>query len=722
MMTQQSEASSVDVDIVGMTCTTCAQRIERKLNKLPGVEASVNYATESAHITFTDPVAVQDLLNTIEAAGYQPIPPTEPATEAEEAGEREVHDLRRRFVISATLAVPVAVISMVTALQFPGWQWVVAALTTPVVFWGGWPFHRAAWLNARHGTATMDTLISIGTLVAYVWSVWALIWGGAGAIGVTHSTPNVPSLYFEVAAVVPVFILLGRWFEAKAKRSSSSALRALIALSVNEATVIIDGRERLVPAEQLQVGDRFVVRPGERVATDGFVVDGQSAIDMSLVTGESIPVDVAPGDAVVGSTINEDGRLIVEATRVGSDTTVAQISRLVMDAQSGKAPVQRLADRVAAIFVPIVLVIAVVTFAAWLLVSREPQAAFTAAVAVLVIACPCALGLATPTALLVGTGRGARLGIIIRGPQVLEDTRRIDTIVFDKTGTLTTGELAISRVTAVDGDTNELLRMAAAAEQGSEHPVARAIVAAVDDVPSMHGFVNHRGQGVRAVVGNTEVLVGKPHWIAEELKVDLPTVGGIAVAWAGAYRGSIEVTDGLRPSSAHAIELLKGMGLTPVLLTGDTRDRAAEVATDVGIRDVHADVVPAEKAAVIVDLQHQGRVVAMVGDGVNDAAALASSDLGIAMGTGTDVAIEASDLTIMRPDVLAVVDAIRLSRRTLGTIKGNLFWAFAYNVAMIPIAAAGLLNPMWAAGAMAASSVFVVLNSLRLKRFRSVAA
>jgi len=654
--------------------------------------------------------------------------------------------LRRRFWIALVLALPVAALSMVPVLQFPGWQWVTLALTTPIVAWASWPFHRAAAVNARHGVATMDTLVSVGILAAYGWSLWALAFGGAGALDYTmshglfatnHGGP--PDLYFEVAAAVPVFLLAGRWFEARAKKRSSAALRALVDLAVPEVTLLREGREVRVATSEIEVGDRFVVRPGERIATDGVVIAGSSAIDAAMLTGESVPVDVVIGDEVTGATINVDGVLTVEATRVGGDTRLAHITRLVTQAQAGKAPIQRLADRISAVFVPIVFVIAAVTLAVWLLVSGNVEGAFTAAVAVLIIACPCALGLATPTALLVGSGRGAQMGILIRGPETLEDTRRVDTIVLDKTGTVTTGRMS---VVDVFGDTDgDVLRRAAAVEAGSEHPVARAIVTHVTESTDMTlaspaEFVNERGRGARAVVDGDVVAVGRPEWVAQivdatsgasaELMawIDERRARGwtvVAAGWAGAVRGAIAVADAPRDTSAAAIAGFRSLGLQPILLTGDNALAAQAVANDVGIDEVIAEVMPENKVAVVTELQSRGRVVAMVGDGVNDAAALAQADLGIAMGGGAAAATEASDLTLVREDLLAGVDAIRLSRRTLRTIQGNLFWAFAYNVAMIPLAAVGLLNPLLAGAAMAFSSVFVVANSLRLRRFRSIA-
>ncbi len=726
--------SSVELAVSGMTCATCASRIERKLNKMPGVTATVNYATESAHVDYDPGIQVSDLLRTIEQTGYSASPVADAAVDS-----REVDSLRRRFWVSFALALPVVLLAMIPPLQFTGWQWVSLALATVVVGWGAWPFHRAAALNARHGAATMDTLVSLGVLAAYFWSLWALVFGGAGALGYTmtdgmamQSHGGTPDIYFEVAAAVPVFLLAGRWFEARAKRNSTQALRALANLAAPDAAVVVDGVETRVPIAQLRVGDLFVVRPGERIATDGVVESGDSAVDTSLLTGEAVPVEVGEGDAVTGATVNVDGTLTVRATRVGADTHLAHITRLVSEAQSGKAPVQRLADRVAAVFVPIVLVIAVVTLAAWILITGDVEWAFTAAVAVLIIACPCALGLATPTALLVGTGRGAQLGILIRGPEILEDTRRVDTIVLDKTGTVTTGRMTLLEVIAADGEDPVVVGfMAASVESPSEHPIARAIASGIDVTPAVD-FRNERGLGVRGIVEGVEVAAGRPRWVADAVgatavpaglqeRIDAAEETGatvVAVGWAGAVRGALVVSDTVRTTSRRAIELLRDLGLEPVLVTGDNPRTARAVGDEVGLSRVHAGVLPAEKVGIVQDLQSQGRVVAVVGDGVNDAAALAQADLGIAMGTGTDAAIEASDLTLVRPDLLTAVDAIRLSRRTLRTIKGNLFWAFAYNVAMIPLAAFGLLNPMLAGAAMALSSVFVVGNSLLLRRFR----
>ena len=727
-------SSSVELAISGMTCSTCASRIERKLNRVPGVHASVNYATESAHIDLDSDVPVAELVRVVEQTGYAAAPVSD-----SRGGDGDVDALRRRFLISLVLALPVVAVSMVPALQFPGWQWVALVLTTVIVGWGAWPFHRAAALNARHAAATMDTLVSMGVLAAYLWSLWAIVFGGAGEIGYTmshgfggHSESTVPDIYLEVAAAVPVFLLAGRWFEARAKRRSTAALRALAALAAPDAALIVDGVETRVPLSEVHVGDRFIVRPGERIATDGVVEDGVSAVDTSLLTGEALPVDVGVGDPVVGSTINVDGVLTVRATRVGADTQLARISRLVMEAQAGKAPVQRLADRISSVFVPVVILISLVTLAAWWLFTGDVEAAFTAAVAVLIIACPCALGLATPTAILVGTGRGAQMGILIRGPEVLEDTRRASVIVLDKTGTVTTGRMALRDVLVTDGEDPVVLgSLAAAVERNSEHPVARAIADGLD-IEAATDFANHRGLGVTGRVGGIAVAVGRPSWVAE--MVGAPEVPAaltaamasaeaegatvVAVGWEAAVRGALVVADAVRPTSARAIALLRELGLQPVLLTGDNAQSARAVARAVGIDDVRAEVLPEDKVAVVRELQATGASVAMTGDGVNDAAALAQADLGIAMGAGTDAAIEASDITLVRSDLLAAVDAIRLSRRTLRTIKGNLFWAFAYTVAMIPLAAVGLLSPLFAGAAMAFSSVFVVANSLLLRRFR----
>ncbi|MGY1750228.1 heavy metal translocating P-type ATPase [Modestobacter sp. SYSU DS0511] len=730
----------VRLDITGMTCASCANRIERKLNKLDGVQASVNYATEAATVRY-DPARVDTdrLLETVSAAGYSaalPAPPvaeeTEPAADAAATPEDA---LRQRLLVSAALALPVLLLSMIPALQFDNWQWLALTLASPVAVWGAWPFHRAAVVNARHGASTMDTLVSLGISAAYLWSVWALFLGDAGMPGMRMEFTLLPEqgsgtheLYLEVAAAVTVFLLAGRYAEARAKRRSGAALHALLELGAKDAAVLRDGREIRVPAAQLAVGDQFVVRPGEKIATDGVVVGGSSAVDLSMLTGESVPVEVAEGDRVTGATVNVGGRLVVEATRVGAETTLAQLGRLVTEAQSGKAAVQRLADRVSAVFVPVVLVIALGTLAAWLLVTGDATAAFTAAVAVLVIACPCALGLATPTALLVGTGRGAQLGVVIKGPEVLESTRVVDTVVLDKTGTVTTAAMSVVQV-AGHPDT---LRLAAAVEAGSEHPIARAVVAAAEaPLPPVTGFANRPGQGVTGTVEGHEVVVGAtgtplPAELADV--VDAAAAAGrtaVPVAWDGQVQGVVVVADTVKPSSAAAIAELRALGLAPVMVTGDNEGAAAAVARAVGLDpergEVVAGVLPAGKVDVVRDLQARGRVVAMVGDGVNDAPALAQADLGLAMGSGTDVAIEASDLTLVRADLTAAVDAIRLSRRTLAVIKGNLFWAFAYNVALVPLAALGFLNPLLAGLAMAASSVLVVTNSLRLRRFRSTA-
>jgi Cu+-exporting ATPase len=715
-MTETAELTEVDLSIGGMTCASCAARVEKKLNRMDGVSATVNFATETAHVRYSSSVALHDLVRTVEATGYT----AAPATSTVEEDERS---LRLRLIVSAVLAGPVLVLGMSPAMAFPGLPWLLFALASPVIIWGAWPFHRAAAVNLRHRAATMDTLISLGAIVSYAWSVWGLF--SRTYLGFTGT-----QLYFEVGTALTTFLLAGRYFEARAKRRAGSALRALLELGAKDVAVLRDGVQTRVPIAALRVGDVFVVRPGEKVATDGVVLEGTSAVDASLLTGESVPVEVGVGDPVVGATINAGGRLMVRATRVGADTQLAAMGRLVTQAQSGKAPVQRLADRISSVFVPAVLIIAVLTLAGWLAVGQSANAALTAAVAVLIVACPCALGLATPTALLVGTGRGAQLGILVRGPEVLEATRRVDTVVLDKTGTVTTGSMSLTSVTPADGVSRvDLLRYAAAVEHAAEHPIARAVAAAgPDPLPPVTDFAALPGLGARGTVDGRQVLVGRASLLAEHgVTVPVPVLDSgnatvVAVAWDGRFTGALTVADTVKPTSAAAITRLRALGLRPVLLTGDSAQVAAAVAAEVGISgtsdEVIAEVLPADKVSVVRRLQSQGRVVAMVGDGVNDAAALAAADLGIAMGTGTDVAIEASDLTLMRADLTAAADAIALSRATLGTIKGNLFWAFAYNVAAIPLAAAGLVTPVLAAAAMALSSVFVVSNSLRLFRFR----
>ena len=743
MNARADHATEVDLDIGGMTCASCAARVEKKLNKLPGVVATVNYATERAHVTLPEGVTIADAIATVEATGYtasESIKRTEHTEAAIE--DSEVSRLRSRVTVSAVLTVPVVLMAMIPPLQFDYWQWLSLTLAAPVVVWGALPFHRATWINLRHGAATMDTLVSMGVGAAFLWSLYALFLGGAGEPGMRMQFHLLPThgggtseIYLEVAAAVTTFLLLGRYFEARAKQRSSQALTELMSLGAKDVTVIRHGHEERIPIEQLAVGDEFVARPGEKVATDGVVIDGHSAVNMSLLTGEPIPVEVGPGDDVVGAGINTSGRLIVRATRVGSDTHLARIAALVEEAQTQKAPVQRLADRISAVFVPIVIVIALATVLGWIAAGAGITFAFTAAVAVLIIACPCALGLATPTALLVGTGRGAQMGIVIRGPQILEATRRIEAIALDKTGTLTEGRMTVVDVLAAQQvDQAYALNVVAAVEAASEHPIGQAIAAAVDSPDRVESFSSTQGRGVQGVVGGRAIVAGRPTWLTDDWSIAIPLEASrwihehqalgqtvIAAASNGSFLCAIAVADAIKPTSRQAIEDLKALGLDPVLVTGDNERAAKAVAGQLGIQTIRADVLPADKIAIVKELQAGGQRVAMVGDGVNDAAALAQADLGMAMGSGTDVAIEASDITLMRSDPLSIVDAIRLSRRTLATIKGNLFWAFAYNVAAIPLAVAGLLNPMIAGAAMAFSSVFVVTNSLRLRRFTSSA-
>ncbi|MFB8049192.1 heavy metal translocating P-type ATPase [Streptomyces rubiginosohelvolus] len=751
----EAGTTAVELAIGGMTCASCAARIEKKLNRMDGVEATVNYATEKAKVTYAGAdVSVDDLIATVEATGYTARPPAPPAaetaapppgsgdTEQSAAEDDGLTTLRQRLITAVLLAVPVIAMAMIPALQFDYWQWLSLTLAAPVVTYAAWPFHRAAWTNAKHGAATMDTLISVGTSAAFLWSVWALFFGTAGMVGMTHPfeftiarSDGAGNIYLEAAAGVTAFILAGRYFEARSKRKAGAALKALMELGAKEVTVLRDGVETTIPTSALQVGDRFLVRPGEKIATDGTVVEGSSAVDASMLTGESVPVEVTAGDTVTGATLNAGGRLVVEATRVGNDTQLARMAKLVEDAQNGKASAQRLADRISAVFVPIVIALALATLGYWLGNGAGLTAAFTAAVAVLIIACPCALGLATPTALMVGTGRGAQLGILIKGPEVLETTRRVDTIVLDKTGTVTTGRMTLQTTHPAEStDEAEVLGLAGALENASEHPIAQAVASAATDatgpLPTPEDFANVPGLGVQGIVEGHAVLVGREQLLAEwEIRLPAPLAEAkkaaeaagrtaIAVAWDGEARAVLEVADAVKDTSAEAVRRLRALGLTPILLTGDNRAVAESVAAEVGIDEVYAEVMPQDKVDVVKRLQAEGRSVAMVGDGVNDAAALAQADLGLAMGTGTDAAIEAGDLTLVRGDLNAAADAIRLSRRTLSTIRTNLFWAFAYNVAALPLAAAGLLNPMIAGAAMAFSSVFVVGNSLRLRTFK----
>jgi P-type Cu+ transporter len=738
---------SVELPITGMTCASCANRVERKLNKLAGVTATVNYATEKARVRF-DPgtVAAEQLVGAVEAAGYAATLPSLQPTAADEQGDGEedaIVALRRRVLLAALLSVPALALAMVPALQFDNFQWLSLNLVTPVVLWAAWPLHQAAWANLRHGAATMDTLVSVGTLAAWLWSLYALFIGDAGMNDMRMAFQVIPEagagadqIYLETAGIVTTFVLAGRYFEAKAKRRAGSAMKALLELGAKDVAIVdADGAERRIPVEQLAIGDRFVVRPGEKVATDGIVENGTSAIDMSMLTGESVPVEVSAGSEVAGATVNAGGRLVIRATKVGADTALAQIARLVEDAQTGKAPVQRLADRISGVFVPVVIALSVATLAFWLGTGESATFAFTAAVAVLIIACPCALGLATPTALMVGTGRGAQLGLLIKGPEVLESSRAVDTVVLDKTGTVTTGTMSLVELTVADGvERDRALRLVGALENASEHPIAQAIAkaaAATGPLAGVEGFTNREGLGVEGVVEGHALIVGRPALLAEwamHLPAELDAARraaeargqtAIAAGWDGRATAVFVVADTVKDTSAEAVASLKALGLRPVLLTGDNETTARAVAAEVGIDEVIAEVLPSDKAEVVRRLQAEGRVVAMVGDGVNDAPALAQADLGLSIGTGTDVAIEASDLTLVSGDLRGAADAIRLSRATLRTIKQNLAWAFSYNVAAIPLAAIGVLNPVIASLAMVFSSISVVSNALRLRRFKA---
>ncbi len=731
-------STPIVLSLGGMTCASCALRVEKKLNKLPGVTATVNFATENAMVNLPENISITDAIAAVESAGYTAKEVTHDHRDEVEPKDSAEVALRNRLIISTILTIPVVLMAMIPLLQFDYWQWLSLTLASPVVVWGALPFHRAAWINLRHGNATMDTLISMGVSAAYVWSLYSLFVGGAGETGMQMGFTLLPNhngtseIYLEVASAVTVFILLGRYFEVRAKSQSSAALTALLNLGAKSVSVITGGHEKQIPIEMLQVGDHFVVRPGERIATDGKVVEGSSALDESMITGESIPVEVGVGDTVIGATVNESGRLVIEATAIGAETALARITNLVENAQAGKAPIQRLADRVSAIFVPIVILLAVATLVGWLIAGAESSFAFTAAVAVLIIACPCALGLATPTALLVGTGRGAQLGVLIRGPQILESTKRVNTIALDKTGTITTGKMSVQEIQLVSTvNENEFLVVAGSLENSSEHPIAKAIsiyakerVALVTPVD----FTSTQGRGVQGLVDSKASVIGNPDWLANEwsLTSDTNWVSThqdqghtvIAVAWDGEVRGLISVSDTIKPDSHAAITKFKKLGLTPVLLSGDNQGAAEQVAKEVGIDRVFAGVLPEDKVRIITQLQSEGHVVAMVGDGVNDAAALVQADLGMSMGSGTDVAIEASDITLINSNLTSAATGIELARKTLATIKGNLFWAFAYNTAAIPLAMAGLLNPIIAGAAMAFSSVFVVSNSLRLRRFK----